>query len=124
MHIQRDTQRYGVPLVSKLCILLIGRFSTKNRLDIFSNKISCRFLYKFQNIGLICDNKISSRSFVQELAKYRVDFLAAKYRADFSTNCKISGRFFGNKILSQTFAQVAKYPVQCHCKQHSTRFVW
>ena len=49
----------GVLFVSKLCILLIGQFSTKNRLDIFSNKILHRFLYKFIS-GRFFDNKISS----------------------------------------------------------------
>ena len=48
----------ATPFVSKLCVPLMGRFSTKNQTDIFDNKISTRFLYELQNIGLIfwCDS--------------------------------------------------------------------
>ena len=43
--------------VSKLCILLIGCFLTKN---LTCYKISAQFLYKLQNVDLIFDNKILS----------------------------------------------------------------
>ena len=59
---------YGAPFVSKLCILLMGRFSTKNRLD----------------------------------------FLAAKYRVDFCTTLKISGRFFDRQNIGSIFCTSCK----------------
>ena len=97
--------QYGAPFVSKLCILLIGRFSTKTNQIFLATKYRVDFCsYKrLQNIGLIFGNKTDIEPIFLQVAKYRLDF-------------------FGNKIFSRTFAQVAKYPVQCHFKQHSTRF--
>ena len=71
---------YGSPFVSKLCIFLMGWFSTKNRLVIFSNKYRVDYLYKFQNIGSIFDKLQNIGSIFGN---------------------KISGRFFDSKISTQ-----------------------
>ena len=97
--ISRHSKDYGVPFVSKLCILLIGRFSTKNQLNIFSNKILHQFCTSSKISGRFFDNKILSWFFVQVVAKYRVDFLAKKYSVKLL--CKLQNIQF-SVILNNT----------------------
>ena len=61
---------YGAPFFSKLCVVLMGRFLAKNRLNSFGNK-------KYR-LDFCTDCKISGDFFDRldfvRVAKYRVDF--------------------------------------------------
>ena len=98
---------YGAPFVSKLCVLLMGQFSTKKPawyfwkqnidlifiriakywVDLLIQKISTQFLCEMQNIGSIFDIKYQADNYLQWRLMNHVDHL-------------VTGDFYQLEIIS------------------------